>query len=663
MKTKMITSAVQAKKTDGVRSLLFCAAYALILTFAVEMLCRKDPAAALLFAWESPAAFFYNALLVGCTLLPVLFVRRRVFGYAVCSAVWLILGIVDMITRVMRIRPFTAYDVYVFFTNLDITNTYVSLWQIALIVIAVAAIVYGLVHLFRTEPKGNVHRRLAAAFAAVLLVAAVPATIVYERNHNEYSDLLTGYNRSGFVYSFLRSFVDRGVDKPEEYDAEIIDDILADVTQAQENNAVGRRPSFVFLQMESFMDPSEFIMAECSENAVPNFTALKETCSTGYLHVPVIGCGTANVEFEVLTGMRLSDFGTGEYPYTTILQSETCETIAYELKKQGYTAHVVHNNSGTFYGRNLVLPMLGFDTFTSIEYMQNVTYNELGWSRDDVLTQSILDALDSTQGADFVYAISVQGHGKYIAEAPETPYDITSTGIEDGDKKNGFEYYVSQVQEMDAFLGELVEALKRYSEPVVLVAYGDHLPALDGLTAEDMRTGSLHKTQYVIWSSDGSIPKEDKDVTAYQLTAYTLGRLNMSGGTIMRFHQQNAGDENYDSELAALEYDILYGDKYLYDGVTPYQRTDMRMGVKDVAVTSALLREDTVIVRGENFTPFSVVYVDGKALDTFYIDQHTLTAHKGLLTRLAENAQIRVCQVDADGTVLSAAAEAELEIE
>ena len=520
---------------------------------------------------------------------------------------------------------------------------------------AVAAIVYGLVCLFRMAPKVRVNRGLALAFAAVMLYTTVPATIVYERDHREYSDLLMGYNRSGFVYSFLRSFVDRGVDEPEGYDEEIIEDILADVSEAQTAPPAQRKPSF--------MDPAEFMMAECSENAVPNFTALKETCSTGYLHVPVIGCGTANVEFEVLTGMRLSDFGTGEYPYTTILQSETCETVAYELKKQGYTAHTVHNNSGTFYGRNLVLPMLGFDTFTSIEYMQNVTYNALGWSRDDVLTQSILDALDSTQGADLVYAISVQGHGKYMSEAPETPYAITSTGIEDEDKKNGFEYYVSQVQEMDAFLGELVAALGRYSEPVVLVAYGDHLPALDGLMAEDMRTGSLHETQYVIWANDGSIAKDDKDVAAYQLTADTLGRLNMSGGRIMRFHQQNAGDENYDHELAALEYDILYGDKYLYDGVMPYQRTNMRMGVKDVVTTSALLREDTVIVRGENFTPFSVVYVDGKALDTFYIDQNTLTAHKGLLTRLEENTQIRVCQVDADGTVLSAAAEVELEIE
>jgi len=650
------------EKQSAVRAATFCMAFSLLLTFVGESLSRKDLAAALLFVWETPSAFFYNALLVCCTLLPALYVTRRVFAYAVISAVWLILGVVDMITRMMRIRPFTAYDVYVFFTNLDITNTYVSLWQIALIVLAVLALIYGMVKLFRRAPRVVPDRWTAATFTVLVICCAIPATFSYVGRHNEYADLLSGYNRSGFAYSFLRSFVDRGVDRPEEYDEEVIDDILAEVDSAGAYIQPAVGPNLIFLQLESFMDPAEFLMTDCLTNPVPNFTWLRENYSTGYLEVPVIGCGTANVEFEVLTGMRLSDFGTGEYPYTTILQSETCETVAYELKKQGYTAHAVHNNSGTFYGRNLVLPMLGFDTFTSIEYMQDATYNELGWCRDEVLTRSIVDALDSTPGEDFVYAISVQGHGKYIAEAPETPYAIQCTGIEDESAENAFEYYVSQVQEMDAFLGELLTALEQYPEPVVLVLYGDHLPALD-ITDSDLRSGSLHKTQYVIWTNDHSIPKADKDVMAYQLTAHTLGRLNMSGGLIMRFHQSSADNADYDSELAALEYDILYGDKYLYDGLQPYERTNMRMGVKDITVASALLRKDTVIVRGENFTPYSVVYVKGKPLDTLFIDSHTLTAQKGLLTRLDEDEHIRVCQVDADGTVLSAAAEVLLTIE
>ena len=174
-----------------------------------------------------------------------------------------------------------------------------------------------------------------------------------------------------------------------------------------------------------------------------------------------LGGGTANVEFEVITGMNLGDFGTGEYPYSTILKSETCETIAYDLRNMGYTAHAIHNHIATFYERSQVYAMLGFDTFTSLEYMTNYTTNSLGWCRDKVLTGCILDALRSGEERDLVFAVSVQGHGKYSSNPPQTPYPITSTGLEDNPSlKNEFEYYINQLHETDGFLGELLDALR-----------------------------------------------------------------------------------------------------------------------------------------------------------------------------------------------------------
>ena len=38
------------------------------------------------------------------------------------------------------------------------------------------------------------------------------------------------------------------------------------------------------------------------------------------------------------------------------------------------------------------------------------------WAKDGVLTEQILDALNSTEGSDYIYTISVQGHGKYPQE-------------------------------------------------------------------------------------------------------------------------------------------------------------------------------------------------------------------------------------------------------
>ena len=91
---------------------------------------------------------------------------------------------------------------------------------------------------------------------------------------------------------------------------------------------------------------------------MPNWTALKEAYSSGYLTVPVVGAGTANTEFEVLTGMSSRFFGPGEYPFQTCLKDQTVESVAYDLKENGYATHAIHNHRAAFYSRNEVYPNL-----------------------------------------------------------------------------------------------------------------------------------------------------------------------------------------------------------------------------------------------------------------------------------------------------------------
>ena len=127
-----------------------------------------------------------------------------------------------------------------------------------------------------------------------------------------------------------------------------------------------------------------------------------------------------------------------------------------------------------------------------------------------------------------------KGYDVTVAAYPRNPMDL----------KNAFEYYISQLKETDDFLGELLAALQNYPEPVVLVIYGDHLPALD-FQEEEFRSGSLLTTEYVIWSNDNRIAKENRNITAYQLSSYTLSRCGISSGLLTRFHQQHAQDEDY----------------------------------------------------------------------------------------------------------------------
>ena len=136
-------------------------------------------------------------------------------------------------------------------------------------------------------------------------------------------------------------------------------------------------------------------------------------------------------------------------------------------------------------------------------------------------------------------------------------------GIEDEGLKNKWEYYVNQVYEMDQFAGNLIQAIEDRGEPTVVVFYGDHLPTM-GLEAEGpeepvplqyqlcdlgqhrasrRRTGisRLIRSWRTCWSGWISTPARCSTITS-----------------------RRRQTRNYLSDLELLQYDILYGDQYVY---------------------------------------------------------------------------------------------------
>ena len=62
---------------------------------------------------------------------------------------------------------------------------------------------------------------------------------------------------------------------------------------------------------------------------------------------------------------------------------------------------------------------------------------------------------------DYIFTISVQGHGDYPAVMPEGYIpSVKVSGFFAEDEQTQFEYYVNQIHEMDSFIGELVNMLE-----------------------------------------------------------------------------------------------------------------------------------------------------------------------------------------------------------
>lgn len=594
-----------------------------LLELVIESLNRKSVMGCIQYMLERPLLFIFNTLIIMLTVSIALFFKREIFVFTTISVIWLIFGIVNFVILQFRVTPFSAVDITLLESAISVSEHYLNALNIAMIFLAAILVVVSIICLYRKAPK-HTHTTQKKIIVSGIAVSLIAFAIFFLRHESgsvqalatNYTNISEAYENYGFVYCFTNSILDTGIGEPEDYSEERVAGILNNLPE--EKAAPEKKPNVIFIQLESFFDVDELKNLKLSEDAIPNFHKLQEKYSNGLLTVPTVGAGTVNTEFEVLTGMSQRDFGTSEYPYKTVLRNTTSESICYDLKKLGYQSHCVHNNEGTFYGRNKVFVNLGFDTFTSMEFMNGLEDNPNGWKKDAILTDEILDTLDSTKGPDFTLGITVQSHGKYQG------FEIENTRLQvlqapDEELKEAYSYYVNQLYEVDQMIGDLVHALEQRKEDTVLVLYGDHLPSLD-IKKEDLHDSNLYQTQYVIWDNMGLSQKE-KNIASYQLYSEVLKRIGISEGNITRFHQ-GAGwkTKTYHEDLKVLEYDMLYGENYAFQGQKPYQPTELLMGTEPIEIKDVEKKDLGYLLTGSGFTPYVHVFFDGEELEIEWID-------------------------------------------
>ena len=611
-------------------SLFFHGVLSCLLCFTIECFSRRSVASAFSFVGGHTMAYFYNSLIIFTSLSLVYLVKRRALFRVLISGFWLFLGTVNGCILAKRVTPFSYTDLKCLSDLFAMQNTnYFTATEAITVVSIVALFLVFCIWLWVRGPKfkGKTHRVLNPVFVASLLLAVPIATKAAQSSNivaSYFSNIAQGYENYGFVYGFSSSVVGRGMTKPDNYDETTISELTAS-NAAETTLNEEDKPNIIVVLLESFIDPTEVNFLQMSEDPIPNFRNLYENYSSGYLTVPVVGAGTANTEFEVLTGMNMQYFGTGEYPYKTILKQTDCESIASDLSSIGYGTHVVHNNGGNFYSRANAFSMMGFDTFTSKELMNIQEYTPLGdWPTDHILINETKKSLDSTPNqSDLVYTITVQGHGDYPSEKIIENPEITVTGAATEEQNNQWEYYVNEIHEVDKFINDLTTMLAHRNEKTVVVMFGDHLPTM-GLEDSDMKSGDIFKTKYITWNNFG-MEKKDADITSYQLLANITDQIGIHEGTMFSYtqNQLNQGLTDTDAYLTGLEnlqYDILYGDRYCYNGEDPYPATDLVMGIDDVTIDRTWVNSSgEICIAGTHFTPWSRVFVNGEKVKTTFL--------------------------------------------
>lgn len=638
-------------------SFAFCVAWAFLINLIIETLARKGVSifGGFQFLFNSPLVFFYNVLIIFATLVIATLFRRRTFFIVLITSLWMAIGITNGIILTQRMTPFTLKDLDSVTDGATIITNYFSMTQIILMVITLVLVVAIFVFLFFKAPKKkekvNIRRNIIA-IAIIIGMTFVATTGLIKMNvlSTFFGNLAYAYEDYGVPYCFINTWVNTGVAKPSDYNEKTVQKIFdkseynKDGTMTLKNTDVDQKyPNILFLQLESFVDPTLFNNIKYSQDPIPNYRNLMKTYSSGNLTVPACGAGTANTEFEVMTGLSVKFFGPGEYPFKSVLKDKTAESIAFDLKSMGFGTHAIHDHRAMFYNRNDVFANIGYDSFTSVEYMSDVEKTPKNWAKDKILTSQIMDALKSTKTRDYIYTISVQGHGKYPSEELIKNPKITVTEAPTEEMKWKYEYYVNQVYEMDQFVKELTDTLANYDEKVILVMYGDHIPALD-VTESSYDEKDLYQTQYVIWSNY-DMPKKDEDLATYQLAAEVFNRIGIHTGTTIKYHQDKDHDaSDYMPNLKTLAYDMLYGRGYIYGGKDPFEKVKMAMGVKPIKIDKVVNIGGKYYIKGQNFTEYSKVTLNGETLKTIYLGPELL----GLLDEVdpADSVKMKVSQID-----------------
>ncbi len=672
------------------RAIMTIIVVAFILNFIVEALSRSSIIEPAVYLFSHPISYLCNMLIILVTLSTGMFSKKRFFSIFSWSVFWIALGFVNHTILANRVTPFNATDFLMVKAGVQIADKYYSGTKIFMTILTVVIIVaiIGLVWLKGPKLKKKLNYvKSAIAMGSIILAAVLGLKIATSTGAmaTVFANLPSAYEDYGFPYCLGTSIFSTGVSKPDNYEEKIGEIVEAASAKAEKDYTADATPNIIVIQLESFFNVNDLIGYEFSENPIPTFTSLCDNFASGYVRVPSIGAGTSNTEFEMLTGLNLDDFGPGEIPYKTIMLKKVCESYAYDLKNYNYSTHALHNNDATFYQRHTVYPNLGFDTFTSMEYMNITQWTYKNWAKDYILTDSIMDCINSTENQDFVFTVSVQGHGSYPSEEVLENPAVRVTKQPEGVEGYSMEYYVNQIHEMDEFISQLIDAINEKGEDTILVLYGDHLPNIN-LEDDDLTYGDALYTPYVVWNNFGLQMEDNVNVEAWQLLSNVMKSIGVNAGVINNYHQTyngNVSENEYLSGLKNLAYDILYGDQNAFGGTLPYETTNMHFGIRPISITGTrtatsddvnafierLKAKDPTkdynskyeemianpsnytVVEGENFTNYSLVFIGDDYQGTYFVNPNTIffKTEEGL----EAGTQIKVGQVGDDKYLLS----------
>lgn len=308
------------------------------------------------------------------------------------------------------------------------------------------------------------------------------------------------YANTGFFLTFARSFQYLRLEKPENYDIADVNEIAADYPSDSVKDADGTlKPNVIIVMNESFSDLAVNGNIPTSEDYMPFFRSLKENTVRGYTYCSILGGGTANTEFEVLTGNSLILLSDKAYAFNMYIKKPMA-SIASLLDSLGYQGlYAVHPYQATNYSRSVVYPLLGFHTYISRPDFASDVLHYHNFIADEAVYDVLIEKYEeSKQQSDlpfFFYTMTMQNHGGYN-NADKYPYLLEPVELTET-KSTDVQLYLNLIKRSDDALERLITYFEGVDDPTIIVFAGDHQPAV-----EDKFLNKITDGAYANWTDE-----------------------------------------------------------------------------------------------------------------------------------------------------------------
>lgn len=447
-----------------------------------------------------------------------------------------------------------------------------------LIVIAVALIVVIALDIFLEvkfpiKKKGSWKKRGIWALLSLLLFLTPmrfnhDGGMIYHINHGfdnkqSFRNPERDIQVNGPVLNFLNYIDLQVMNKPANYSPSAINHldekykkVAADINKGRKNNV--KKQTVIFNLSESFVDPYTFPTVKIDKSA-PNpvkfIQSMKGRSTYGNMLSAGYGGGTANMEWETLTGLNMGMFKSTLTPYVQVVPNYSFyPTIGMNF---GYSS-AVHPFIGTYYSRIEDYHRFKFNKFAYLgSKYKIIDQKKLGkstYNSDYTTYDNGIKQINERKGGQFINLISIQNHMPYNNWYPRNEYmgrvsgDLFNTAA----VRSQMATYIKGTQYTDKAVKKFIGQIDKIHKPITLVFYGDHYPSVLSQSFTAQYPVQMHSTRYFIYSN--RYAREHGAKT--KLPTRTNNYVNTSDFIAMMLQQTNSKVTPYQALLTEIHKEL-----------------------------------------------------------------------------------------------------------